>query len=130
MTIDSHLAYLQQAKRTDEFNQVVNALKARDYVLNRLPDAHIVRTIEKEGSSRYLVGVYAVELLLNKRQLVDVAKAAAPVLYGATFRTDNNKHPDYIFALPCWETAARQILFLDQLAQEQQNENIKRLQLR
>jgi hypothetical protein len=96
----------------DKLEYAVQALRARDYVQSCLPDVHVVRTVFKEGKP-FRVGIFSVELSLNRRLLIDTSKAVAPTLLGKVFGFTDEKDPDYVWALPAWLSAERYLKALE-----------------
>ena len=112
-TIDDWFVFFQKTRNKAAYDAMVAGLHARHYVLNRLPDAHVVRTTEK-NPTEYCVGIYSVELTMNKRQLIDVNKAAAPQLVGKVVNCPGDAHSDYVFAIPAWTSAAKALKALEE----------------
>jgi hypothetical protein len=81
-TIPELLDYLRTHKDMAEMLAMVERFQlSKTYVNDRVPDIHLVKTFDK-ASKRWSVGLFSVELSLDKRSLIDVRKAGAPQLIG------------------------------------------------
>lgn len=115
MNIPELIAYLRTRPDSADMLQKVERFQlAKSYVDERVPNVHVLKTVERTVTGkRTLVGIYAVELSLDARQLIATKKASAPRPLGRSFAYDEPRHPFCVFAVEAYLSAAAAVKALE-----------------